>query len=91
VISRALAEELGAATPDAIVGRQIYRPDGFAYEVIGVAEDSVLSISARAGPRPRIYLFNPSGLSFHIARLSRGNVSGTWLRSMRSGSVSHRT
>jgi putative ABC transport system permease protein len=76
VISRALAEELGAS-PAAIVGRQIWNPAGLPYEVIGVAEDSVLSISADAGPRPRIYLFNPVALSFHVVRLSARDVSAT--------------
>ena len=78
VISRALAEELGAARPEEVVGRQIYQPNGFAYEVIGVAENSALSISSsKAGPRPRIYLFNPNGLDFHVVRLSAGNISGS--------------
>ena len=78
LISRALAEELGAASPEAIVGRQFYNAaNGFPYEVIGVAENSVLSISAAAGPRPRIYLFNPVELSFHVVRLSARDVADT--------------
>jgi putative ABC transport system permease protein len=77
VISRALAEELGAASPEAVIGRQFYDPAGRPFEVIGVAENSVLSISAAAGPRPRIYLFNPSELSFHVIRLSARDVAGT--------------
>jgi putative ABC transport system permease protein len=76
VISRALADELGA-TPSDIIGRQIYNPAGFAYEVIGVAENSVLSISADAGPRPRVYIFNPAALNFHVLRLSPDDVAGT--------------
>ncbi|HEU4619065.1 MAG TPA: ABC transporter permease [Gammaproteobacteria bacterium] len=77
IISHALAEELGAASPGEILGRQIYNPAGFAYQVIGVVENSVLSISASAGPRPRIFLFNPADLDFHVVRLSARDVSGT--------------
>jgi putative ABC transport system permease protein len=77
LISRALAEELGAASPETIVGRQIYNPAGSPFEVIGVVENSVLSISADAGPRPRVYLFNPNELDFHVVKLSARNVSGS--------------
>jgi putative ABC transport system permease protein len=42
-----------------------------------VAENSVLSISATAGPRPRVYLFNPTETSFHVVRLSSREVSGS--------------
>jgi putative ABC transport system permease protein len=78
VISRALAEELGATSPEAAVGRQFYNPGGMPFEIIGVAENSVLSIgSTKAGPRPRIYLFNPTELGFHVVRLSARDVSGT--------------
>ena len=76
VISAKLAEELGAS-PDAIIGRQIYNPAGLPFEIIGVAENSVLSISATAGPRPRVYLFNPTETSFHVVRLSSREVSGS--------------
>ena len=75
VISRALAEELGAASPEAIVGREIYN-GSFSYEIIGVVENSVLSISAEAGPRPRVYLFNPIEPKYHIVRVPAENVSG---------------
>jgi putative ABC transport system permease protein len=77
VISRALSEELGAPSPGAIVGRQIYNLAGLPFEVIGVVENSVLSISAGAGPRPRVYLFNPGELDFHVVRLSARDVSGS--------------
>jgi putative ABC transport system permease protein len=81
VISRALAEELGAASPEEVIGREVYMAAGTAagtpFEVIGVAENSVLSISARAGPRPRVYLFNPVELNFHVIRVSGGDVAGT--------------
>ncbi len=78
VISRTLADELGAASPEDAIGRQFYNAgNGVPFEVIGVAENSVLSISARAGPRPRIYLFNPADLGFQVVRLSAGDVSGT--------------
>ena len=76
VISRALAAELGA-TPEEMVGRTIYSPAGNPFEVIGVTENSVLSISAGGGPRPRVYLFNPSELDFHVVRLSARDVSGS--------------
>ena len=77
VISLALAEELGAASPETIVGRQLYNPAGLPFEVIGVAENSVLSISAGAGPRPRVYLFNPAELDFQVVKLSAHDVSGS--------------
>jgi putative ABC transport system permease protein len=76
VISRALAAELGV-TPEEIIGRTIYNPAGYPYEVIGVTENSVLSISAGAGPRPRVYLFNPTELDFHVVRLSARDISGS--------------
>jgi putative ABC transport system permease protein len=52
MISRALAEELGTLSPDELVGRQLYNGP-LPYEIIGVVENSVLSISAGTGPRPR--------------------------------------
>jgi putative ABC transport system permease protein len=76
VISRALAAELGA-TPDEMIGRTIYSPAGYPFEVIGVTENRVLSISAGGGPRPRVYLFNPTQLDFHVVRLSARDVSGS--------------
>lgn len=77
VVSRALADELGAASPQDVIGRTIYNPGGFPYQIIGVAENSVLSISAGAGPRPRLYLFNPDQLGFHVIRLSAEDVAGS--------------
>jgi putative ABC transport system permease protein len=77
VASRALADELGlAGGPEALIGRSFYSPAGFAYEVVGVVENSVLSISAQAGPRPRIYLFNPVEMNYHVVRLARSDVAG---------------
>jgi putative ABC transport system permease protein len=76
IVSRALADELGAS-PEELIGGRIYNPAGFPFDVIGVAENSVLSISAGAGPRPRIFLFNPVALNFHVVRVRPHDVAGT--------------
>jgi putative ABC transport system permease protein len=75
VISRALAEELGTMPPAELVGRQIYN-GRTSFEIIGVVENNVLSISAARGPRPRVYLFNPLELRFHVVKIPANDVSG---------------
>lgn len=80
VVSRALAESLGFASPAAAVDQLIYIPLGNPprpFRIIGVVENKPINISTVSGARPGAYLFNAGRQrSFHVVKLAPNDVAG---------------
>ncbi|MDF1624002.1 MAG: ABC transporter permease [Pseudohongiella nitratireducens] len=76
VISATLTKELGYTSAQDVIGESVFIPGNVLggtqarpYRVIGVVEDTTLSIASRFGSIPKVFLYNPE-LRFHIVRLS---------------------
>jgi putative ABC transport system permease protein len=85
VIDRALAEQLGFASPKEAVDQPLYPPN-FSQSadapqtapivIIGVVENRPLNVTTGTGPTVTAYNFDP-GPIFHVLRISAADVSGT--------------
>jgi len=85
VVDRALAEQLGFASPEAAVDQPLYPPN-FSQSadapqtapivIIGVVENRPLNVTTGTGPTVTAYNFDP-GPIFHVLRISAADVSGT--------------
>ena len=75
IITSTLARELGYVNAQAAIDQSVFMPQHITsdtqarpFQVIGVVEDSTLSITSRFGSIPKVFLYNPE-LRFHIIRI----------------------